>query len=437
MYSLLSLSPSKGLSREDSRKCQELLRECEMFHKVPKSLLVDISERMQVRNLKKNEKFVYQGDPVQGFYLIESGEIKRKYVDPESGRSHNVEFAIKARSINSMRVISGEPSFSTVKCVSDSCKLYEMKRSDFLQLIEEKPQLSRRMLEGLCEQLRVGSKKYATPLLEQQQEAVNIPAVSIAAGIESYYRSALNAMLNARLTGVKADLFPNMHIQVPTRIAYICGFKGLRAFFDKHVDPELSTSPTAVRLLTAVSPGIIMTPISSLLEASNAGHMNSESMTTRWMRGVVPRAGREVIFGIGLNQLSDYFEERFQPFFGKHPVLSNAAGSLAAGVVSGYLSHVPHNLSTFKLLEPQRSYLDLYRMFVDKSVPPIVDDAVKSWPANARTATRTIFATLFPRGLVVRTTQIVGSFIILNGTINYLHVREHLKIQQALGLPLK
>lgn len=36
----------------------------------------------------------------------------------------------------------------------------------------------------------------------------------MAAAIESYYRSALNAMLNARLLGAKASYFPNMHVQV-------------------------------------------------------------------------------------------------------------------------------------------------------------------------------------------------------------------------------
>ena len=225
----------------------------------------------------------------------------------------------------------------------------------------------------------------------------------------------------------------SMHLQVPMRIAYITGFKGLRAFFDRNVDPDQYQHPNLVRLATTILPGLIMTPISSVLEASNAGHMNSEPMATRWMRGILPRAGREVIFGVGLNQMSDYFEERLQPYFPGQSVMANAAGSLVAGVVSGYLSHVPHNISTLKLLEPNRSYVDLYRTFVDKSVPPVVDGMVESLPASTRGITRTVFATLFPRGVVIRTTQIVGSFMILNGTINYLQSREHLKIQRAVG----
>lgn len=44
--------------------------------------------------------------------------------------------------------------------------------------------------------------------------------------IESYYRSGLNAWLNAQLTGrPMANMFPMFHIQIPTRVLYINGFK--------------------------------------------------------------------------------------------------------------------------------------------------------------------------------------------------------------------
>ena len=424
-------SKPTNLTKKDAESCDRILSECEMFQKVPKDQRKVIVNQMKVRNFQKNEALLHQGDPTDRFFLVETGQTKRTRI--KDGKLHVVEFAIKAKSINSMRVLSGEDAFATVKCVSENCKVYQMMRSDLLKTLQQKPEITMNIVEGLCEQLRIGSKKFATPLLEQQQQDINIPAVALAAGIESYYRSALNAMLNASLTGVKAELFPNMHVQVPVRIAYITGFKSLRTFFDTHVHPDEYKHPTAVRLATAVLPGIIMTPISSVLEASNAGHMNKEDMTTRWMRGALPRMGREVIFGLGLNQMSDYFEERLQPYFPGNTMMANAAGSLVAGVVSGYLSHVPHNISTFKLLESDKSYRQLYRQFVDKSVPPLVDTMVATWPPGPRNFTRTVFATLFPRGLMVRTTQIVGSFMILNGTINYLQQREQSKIERAVG----
>ena len=78
-----------------------------------------------------------------------------------------------------------------------------------------------------------------------------------------------------------------------------------------------------------------------------------------------------MIFGIGLNQLSDYFEERVT--FTDNPTARTMCGSLAAGVLSGYLSHIPHNLSTLKLLNPGQTYSQLFRTLtghVTEKLPP-------------------------------------------------------------------
>ena len=122
----------------------------------------------------------------------------------------------------------------------------------------------------------------------------------------------------------------------------------LRAYFDSNFD---AGNNNLLKLGIAVIPGVVMTPISSVLEAANAGHMNPEPLHQRWMRGVLARMGREVIFGIGINQLSDYFEERM-PF--ENGFYRNMGGSMASGVLAGYLSHVPHNMSTMKLLKPNK-----------------------------------------------------------------------------------
>lgn len=420
----------KDHTKHDQDTCTKLLEECEMFERVSPAGLTKLVENMTYQVFRRNETLMCQDDPVDRFFLLESGDIVRTRKDPETDRIHNVEFAIEARAIGSMRVIDASPASSTVKCVSDSCKLFEMQRKNFLPLLRRDPELSLRIIEGLSREVRNSSRKYQTPLLQQKQQEVNITAVSIAAGIECYYRSMMNSLLNARLSGVTSTLFPNMHIQVPSRIFYICGFKELRAKFEKHIDPDSFENPSAVRWAAAIAPGIIMTPISSVLEATNAGHMNSEPMHRRWVRGVVPRAGREIVFCIGLNQLSDYFEERVEPFFPGNAIAKNATGSLLAGLVSGYFSHVPHNLSTFKLLEPHKSYRELNTLFIDRSVPPSIERSVGVWPPVTRSVARSVFAYVFPRGLLIRTTQIIGSFVILNGTINLLQMKEHEKFER-------
>lgn len=447
----------KFLSKEDEKSCQDLLKDCDMFHLLSGSQIETLAKNMRVRSLQRNEVLVQQGNPVSSFYLLKDGDIHREFVDPGNGKRYTVDFEIKAKSINTMRILSGDNAANTVRCDQSTCKLYEMPRERLMKiLVEEKPEIGVGIANSLTTYVQNCSMKYRTPSPYDKQLEImkGLPSVMVAAGMESYYRSALNSQVNRVLTGVKGDLFPNMHIQVPTRVAYIAGFKGLRTYMerfeeeDEYLDVVNDDGTKSTVTITkgefwkkvglTIAPGVIMTPISSILEASNAGHMNKEPMATRWMRGITARCGREILFGLGLNQLSDYFQERFR--YEDSPVLSNMVGSLVAGVVSGYLSHVPHNLSTYKLLEPHRSYPDLYKnVFVERSVPGILERYLTrkatrevvsvagqlhgATPAvqynGPQQAVRFMAATIFPKGLMVRTVQIVGSFIILNGTIQY------------------
>ena len=204
------------MKRDQKAECVKLMKQAEMFQSLSERQLSTLANLFEYKTFVKNQALLTQGSPADKFFLIRSGNIKRTFVDPEDHKIHNVEFAVQARTINSMRILSGEPVFATVKCRSSECELYELSRQKFLSALQQDPDITMNLAKGLCKELRRGSKKFATPLLEQnsKEQDLNIPAVSIAAGIESYYRSALNAMLNARLTGVKAELFPNMHIQV-------------------------------------------------------------------------------------------------------------------------------------------------------------------------------------------------------------------------------
>ena len=121
-------------------------------------------------------------------------------------------------------------------------------------------------------------------------------------------------------------------------------FKATRQWLSNEVGARLSddtwvTSPqtrASLLLVPVLLPGVLMTPLSGFLEALNAGHSNPEPLQSRMWRGLLPRGLREVIFGVGLNQLSDWMEERVPPAAATSKVLRNALGSISAGLVAGY-----------------------------------------------------------------------------------------------------
>jgi len=144
------------------------------------------------------------------------------------------------------------------------------------------------------------SEAYSTPLFEQPPKTINFAAISVAAALEAYYRSMLNAYLNAAIASAGADpaktaakegprpprfsttitanaaatltkrvtaklpqpkavpvaeLFPNMHVQMPTRVLYINGFKWTRQYV-KERPPcccPVDTTPAPPLLLLLVT----------------------------------------------------------------------------------------------------------------------------------------------------------------------------------------
>jgi len=403
---------------DETKHVIELLRNSVLMSKCTDDQLKKVASRMKRVNYKRDQLLMREGDIQDRMFVISEGEVVReKVVD---GKLHDVNTYMGGLTVGSLHILKQDPCYATTRCVSD-VTAYELESSEFLKIFHNDSAFAYNVAHSLTLQIRQHTNSLRTPLFEQHAYQTPFLAVSIAASIESFYRAALNSVLNQQLTGVKMGaLFPNMHIQVPTRVMYINGFKGLRQYFDSTVLPYLQqlypsqyeANPQYFRLSLAIAPGILMTPISSILEASNAGHSNPEPMIKRWYRGLVPRMAREVIFGIGLNQLSDYCEERV-PAIVANPTLRNAGGSLTAGVVCGYLSHVVHNMSVLKLMAPQKTYGQLWADYVKKSDTRL--------PAGTTSKLIRYGAALFtPVGFHIRTGQIVGSFIILNGTIKAL-----------------
>lgn len=394
-----------------SDECVKFAGSCGIFAQCTEPTLRKICARASAVSFAKGKIVYHQGAPQTEMLMIVEGRVESsKEID---GQVHVLGTASEGMSVGANHALAKDPAAVSCRCVTP-VRGYTL-QSDALADVLDDRGASREVIISLSKEIRRQAALLQTPLFEQHAKPTPYFAISAAATIESFYRSAMNSLLNARLTGQPvASLFPNMGMQIPTRVVYINGFKGIRHLTEKHIDPDSYDNPQLVRLGEAIAPGIIMTPVSGLLEAFNAGHMNPEPLATRWMRGFVPRCFREVIFGIGLNQLSDYFEERIP--LSTSPAINNALASLIAGVVSGYLSHVPHNLSTLKLMNPQKPYRAHMADFVRHSESRVPNTI----PPRARFAAATALAILFPRGLTIRTTQIVGSFIILNGTINSL-----------------
>lgn len=400
------------LGVEEREECASLLKMNSTFRFCSDSRLLQLCKKAEKVVFNRGDDMIRQADPQSHMFLLSKGEILR--LRTMDGQLHHMEIPERQTLYGSLHVLKEDPSFATCKCVSDACTVYRIKSSDYKSCLSSDPAMAQEVLYGLSREIRSYYKLQRTPLFEQRASELPVLATSMAASVESYYRSALNAMLNQRLTGQKASWFPNMHVQIPSRVLYITGFKGIRYQLEKSVDASQFSYSKAVAMGLAFTPGLLMTPLSSVLEASNAGHMNPRPLYARWTCGVAPRAAREVVFGVGLNQLSDFVTERMP--HGINLTLRTALGSMGAGVLAAYLSHIPHNLSTLKLLQPELSYAQHFANLAKSSTPWLPEDI----PPAMRTPLSYVGAVIAPRGVLIRSVQIMGSFVILNGTIHLL-----------------
>ena len=134
--------------------------------------------------------------------------------------------------IGALHLLQNEPYYATVRCTQDvTC--FALSSIEFQGLLKDHPSLAREVIHALSSDVLAQQVILRTALLSQRapEEQANHPLLtalytSVGASMEAFYRSALNAQLNATLTGKPvAAYFPEMHVQLPLRVAYINGFK--------------------------------------------------------------------------------------------------------------------------------------------------------------------------------------------------------------------
>ncbi|KAH8072509.1 metalloendopeptidase [Aureococcus anophagefferens] len=227
-------------------------------------------------------------------------------------------------SFGTLHVVERLPAFATTTAVSHGVA-YRLDGADVDAALR---QHGPGVIAGLCAEIFRMSETYEPlPLFEQPRSAsTSRPSV---AAFESYY-AMLNTLLNSTVSTVAdapATMFPNMTVQIPTRMLYINGFKLLRQAFDDALRSDDRETHAYESLIPALLPGVLMTPVSSILEACNAEYANPEPLLRRAARGATFRCGREVIFGLGLNNLADYCEERVPRDVANSKLARNALGS--------------------------------------------------------------------------------------------------------------
>ena len=221
-----------------------LLRKSTMFKHASEENIARIASRMRRVDLIKGEVLYYQGDPTVEMFIITRGAVTRTRREEREHEHENLGSKGSEATIGALHLLKNEPYYATVRCTQDvvcfalsSIELRELLKEshslatevrdaaatrawtadppDTLWLLPNATRPSNaslpnplQVIHSLAKDVLAQQVVLRTALLSQRapEEQANAPLAtalytSIGASLEAFYRSALNARLNATLTG--------------------------------------------------------------------------------------------------------------------------------------------------------------------------------------------------------------------------------------------
>lgn len=129
------------------------LRSCQLFSGLPATDLATIAEFSVLRTLEKDAYLFHEGDPSEGFYVVQRGAINVHRVSP-TGKEQVIYVFRPGESFAeaSMAVERGYPA--NARAVEPSAVIV-VPKAPFLGLLGRRPDLGLRMLGSMSQHLRV------------------------------------------------------------------------------------------------------------------------------------------------------------------------------------------------------------------------------------------------------------------------------------------
>lgn len=230
-FPLRTHSSESKLSAKSTHAAIDGLRKSTMFKHASEENLALIASRMRRVDLNKGEVIYYQGDPTTEMFIITRGAVSRTRLEEREHEHENLGSKGSEATIGALHLLRMEPYYATVRCTSN-VTTFALSSVQLVELLHERPSLAPEVIHALAKDVLAQQVILRTALLSQRapEQQANAPFqvalyTSVGAAAEAFYRSALNAQLNATLTGQPvAAYFPEMHVQLP-RVC--CGLEPL------------------------------------------------------------------------------------------------------------------------------------------------------------------------------------------------------------------
>lgn len=144
---------SSEVARLRSVAIAATLRSCQLFHGLPAVDLETIAAFSVLRNLGKDSYLFHEGDPAEGFYVVQKGAINVHRVSP-TGKEQVIHVFRPGESLAEASLASETGYPANGRAVENSAVIV-VPKGPILALLSRRPDLGLRMLASMSQHLRV------------------------------------------------------------------------------------------------------------------------------------------------------------------------------------------------------------------------------------------------------------------------------------------
>ncbi len=127
-----------------------------LFENLSSSERDSLAGRFILRQHPKNSIIINEGDDTSSFYIILGGRVK-VYLTDESGKEVILNIQGEGEYLGEVALLDQGPRSASVATLED-CRFAILNRQSFIECINENPQLSLKIMQGLTRRLRALSE---------------------------------------------------------------------------------------------------------------------------------------------------------------------------------------------------------------------------------------------------------------------------------------
>lgn len=129
------------------------LRSCQLFAGLAAPDLVAVAEITIVKSLERGDYLFHEGEPAQGFYIVQKGAINVHRVTP-LGKEQVIHIFRAGESFAEATLATSGGYPADAQAV-ESSQVLQVQKAGFLELLKRQPELALRMLAAMSMHLRV------------------------------------------------------------------------------------------------------------------------------------------------------------------------------------------------------------------------------------------------------------------------------------------